>query len=168
MPKVIHSLQLHTSHQMRSYSCQDHLKIELYLLFGVVGHQGNLGEKGPNTPISSTKSPKIKIQSLQLLILHQMRPHISVQDLCGSNYTCFTGTQLLGHIGETGPEYPNHEQGHMKSNQKSSAPCFTQNLTLLQCQDSLQVELYLFHRYSGIGAIWGNWAQIPQITCRDT
>ena len=34
--------------------------------------------------------------------------------------------------------------------------------------DLTLVELYLFHRYSGIGAIRGNWAWIPQITCRDT
>ena len=32
----------------------------------------------------------------------------------------------------------------------------------------LWVELYLFHRYSGIGEIWGNWTQILKITCRDT
>ena len=25
---------------------------------------------------------------------------------CGSNYTCFTGTQVLGQFGETGSEYP--------------------------------------------------------------
>ena len=73
-----------------------------------------------------------------------------------------------GNLGKLGPNTPNHVQGHMKSNPKSSAPCFTSNETLLQCQDSLWVELYLFHRQSGVEAIWGNWARLPQITCRDT
>ena len=30
------------------------------------------------------------------------------------------------------------------------------------------VQLYLFLRYSGIGAIWRNWVWIPQIMCRNT
>ena len=30
------------------------------------------------------------------------------------------------------------------------------------------VELYLFYRYLGIRAIWGNWPQILQVMCRDT
>ena len=72
------------------------------------------------------------------------------------------------NLGKLGPNTPNHVQGHMKSNPKSSAPCFTSNETLLQCQDPLWVELYLFHRYSGVEAIWGNWARIPQIICKDT
>ena len=60
-------------------------------------------------------------------------------------------------------------QGHIKTNLKSSAPSFTSSETLVQdssldssvtlVQGSLLVELYLFRRYSGIGAIWGNLAQ---------
>ena len=56
----------------------------------------------------------------------------------------------------------------MKSNPKSSSPCVTSNEALLYFQGPLWVKLYLFHRYSGIGAIWGNWAQIPQIMYRNT
>ena len=149
-----------------------------------------------------------------------MRPYSSVRALCGSSYTGFTGTWVLGQFGEIRPEYPKscagtHEknskvfsslfhikwdltlvsgpsvswaiavsqvlgywgnlgklgpntpyyvQEHMKSNPKSSAPCFTSNETLLQCQSPLWGELYLFHWYLGIGAIWENWARIPQIT----
>ena len=66
-----------------------------------------------------------------------------------------------GNLGKLGPNTPNHVQGHMKSNPKSLAPFFTSNKTLLQCQDPLRVELYLFNMYSGVGAIWGNWARIP-------
>ena len=55
-------------------------------------------------------------------------------------------------------------QGHMKSNQKSLDPYFTLNYLLLQCLGPLRVELYLFYRYLGIRAIWGNWAQITQFS----
>ena len=123
------------------------------------------------------------IQSLQLLVSHQIRPYSSIRALCGSSYTCFTGTRVLGQFGENGPKYPksctgtheksfkvfrllfyikwdltlvsrpsvgqaipisqvqrdwsnlgklgpnapNHAQGHMKSNPKSSAPHVTSN-----------------------------------------
>ena len=59
-----------------------------------------------------------------------------------------------GNLGKLGPNTPNHVQGHMKSNPKSSAPCFTSSETLLSCQDPLWVELYQFDMYPGIGAIW--------------
>ena len=62
----------------------------------------------------------------------------------------------------------NYAQNHKKSNPKSSAPYFLSNKTLLSSPGSLWVELYLFNRYSGTGTIWGNWAWIPQIMCRDT
>ena len=41
-----------------------------------------------------------------------------------SNYTCFTGTQVLGQFGKTGPEYPKSCAGTHESNPKSSALCF--------------------------------------------
>ena len=70
-------------------------------------------------------------------------------------------------MGNLGPNTPNHVQEHMKSHPKFSAPCFTSNETFLKCESSLWVELYLFHRYSGIGGILGNWAQILQMMHRD-
>ena len=51
------------------------------------------------------------IQSLQLLVSHQMRPYSSVRALSGSSYTCFTGTQVLGQFGEFGPGYPKSRAG---------------------------------------------------------
>ena len=72
------------------------------------------------------------------------------------------------NLGKLGSNAPNHAQGHIKGNPKPSAPCFTSNDTLLQCQGPLWPKLYLCHRYSNIGAIQGNWVRIPQIMCRDT
>ena len=111
MPKVIHSLQLHISHQMRSYSCQDHLTIELYLFFGQLGIRAIWGKRA-QIPL-------------------------------------------------------NQVQSHTKRNLKSSTPYFTSNETLCQCLSPLWGELYLFHRYSGIGAIWGNLRRIPK-SCTET
>ena len=60
-----------------------------------------------------------------------MRPYSSVKSLCGLSYICFSGTPVLGQLGETGPEYPKSPcaAGHMKSNSKSSAPYSTSNET---------------------------------------
>ena len=80
-------------------------------------------------------------------------------------------SQVLGYwgdLGKLGLNTPNHVQGHMKDNSKSSAPCSTSNETLLKCQGPLWVELYLFLRYSDIEAFLRKWAQILQITCRNT
>ena len=42
------------------------------------------------------------IQSLQLLLFHQIRFYSRVIALCGLSYTCFIGNQLLLQFGETG------------------------------------------------------------------
>ena len=78
----------------------------------VLGYWGNWENWAWIPQITCRDTWKV-IQSLQILILHQMRP-------------CSSVTALLWS------------------------------------------ELYLFHRYSGIGAIWGNLAQISQIMHRDT
>ena len=132
----------------------------------VLRYWGNLGKLGLNTPNhvqghlkSNPKSSAPWVTSNGTLLQH-------IIVLCGSSYTCFRGTWVLEQFGETGGlNTPNHVEGHLKSNPKASAPCFTSSETLLQCHCTLWIELYLFHRCSGIGAIWGNWAQIPQITC---
>ena len=126
IPKVIHSLQLHVSHQMRSYSCQDHLTIELHLFFGYLGIRAIL-EKSAQTPLIKYRVTQKEIQSLQVLISHQMRPYASVRAFREFSYTCFTDTRVLGNLGKLGPNTQNHVQGHLKSNPKSSAPCFTSN-----------------------------------------
>ena len=167
MPKVIHSLQLHISHQMRSYSCQDHLTIELYLFFGQLGITA-IWEERAQIPLIKYRVTQKEIQSLQVHISHQMRPYASVRALRELSYTCFTDTRVLGNLGKLGPNTQNHVQGHLKSNPKSSAPGFTSNQTLPQYQGTLWVKLYLLHRYSSLGAIWGKWTQIPHIIHRDT
>ena len=39
--------------------------------------------------------------------------------------------ECWGSLGQLGPNTPNHVQGYMKSNSKSSDPYFTSNETLL-------------------------------------
>ena len=152
MPKVIHSFQLHISHQTRSYSCRYHLTIELYLFFWVDRYQGNSREKGPNTPKSSTKSQK-EIDSAPRFTSNQTLPQCQVP-LWVELYLVHRYSGIEAILENLGPNTPNHVQGHMKSNPKSLAPCFTSSETLLSCQDPLWVELYQFDMYPGIGAIW--------------
>ena len=40
-----------------------------------------------------------------------MKPYSSVISPCALSYICFTGTQVLGQFGETGPEYPESRAG---------------------------------------------------------
>ena len=64
------------------------------------------------------------IQSLQLLVSHQMRPYSSVRALCGSSYTGFTGTWVLGQFGEIRPEYPKSCAGTHEKNSKVFSSLF--------------------------------------------
>ena len=134
----------------------------------VLRYWSNFGKLGPNTPNhvqghmkSNPKSSAPCFTSNQTLLQCQVPVWVEL-------YLVRRYSGIKAILGKLGPNTPNHVQGHMKSNPKSLAPCFTSNETLLQCQDPLWVELYLFHRYSGVGAIQGNWVRIPQITCRDT
>ena len=108
------------------------------------------------------------IQSFQLLVSHQIRPCFSVMVVCRLSYTCSTGTQVLGQFGETRLEYPKSCAGRHENQSKVLSSLFLINWDLTLVPKPLLVELYLVHRYSEIGAIWGNWPQIPQITCRNT
>ena len=73
-----------------------------------------------------------------------------------------------GNLGKQDPNIPNHAQGHMKSNPKTSAPHLTSNEVLLLCQSHLRVQLYLSYGYLSIREISGNWVRIPQIMSTDT
>ena len=103
--------------------CQDHLKIELYLLYGYLGMReiwGNWAHIHPNHVQGHSRSNQ-----------KSSAPHftsgkaISIKAFCGSNFICLTGTQILGQFGETGPEYPKSCAGLQEKNTTSSAPHFT-------------------------------------------
>ena len=61
----------------------------------------NLRKLGPNTRNHVRDIWKV-IQSLQLLLFHQIKFYSRVIALCGLSYTCFIGNQLLLQFGETG------------------------------------------------------------------
>ena len=108
------------------------------------------------------------IQSLQLLVSHQVRLYSVSGPSVGR---AIPVSQVLGYwsnLAKLGLNTLNHVQGQIKSNPKSSAYCLNIKWEVTQCRGPLWVELYLFHRCSGIGAIWVNWARIPQIMCRKT
>ena len=100
-------------------------------------------------------------QSLQLLISHQMRLYSSAKGLCGLNYSCFSGTQVLGQFRETGPKYPKSCTKTYEEKSKDFSSSLTFNEVLLLFQSHLRVQLYLSYGYLSIRTIWGNRAQIP-------
>ena len=63
------------------------------------------GKLGPNTP-NHVQGHTKNNPKFQLLVSHQMRHCCSVRALCGLSYSRFTGSQVVGQFGETGPEYP--------------------------------------------------------------
>ena len=88
------------------------------------------GEKHPKCPYVMYRVTQKIIQSLQLLISHQMRPYPNVKAFYGSNDTCFTGTQYWTNFEKFGPNTLSHLQGQPNSNPNSSFPHFSSNETL--------------------------------------
>ena len=68
------------------------------------------------------------------------------------------GILALGQFEETGP---NHALVHAKSYPEFSASHCTSTEALLNYQDDLRVELYLFQGIWGFTAISGSWAAVP-------
>ena len=165
MPKVIYSLQLHILHFVLPF-CQDHLKIEFWGYKDIREILGIWAQIPLNHVLSHTKSnpessaPYFTSNETHLMLVS--RPSV------GRITPVSQVLRYWGNLGKLGPNTPNHVQGHLQSILKSLAPCFDSNETLLQCQGPVRAELYLFYRYSGIGAISGNWSWIPQIMSRVT
>ena len=103
------------------------------------------GETGPKYPQIMYRDTWKVIQSLQLLVSHQMRSYSSVIVLCGSSYTYFIGIWVLGKFRETGPEYPKSRTGTHEKWSKIFSFLFhiKWDFTLVR------VELYLFSQVLG-------------------
>ena len=150
MPKVIYSLQLHILHFVLPF-CQDHLKIEFWGYKDIREILGIWAQIPLNHVLSHTKSnpessaPYFTSNETHLMLVS--RPSV------GRITPVSQVLRYWGNLGKLGPNTPNHVQGHLQSIRKSLAPCFESNETLLQCQGPVRAELYLFYRYSGIGAI---------------
>ena len=97
-----------------------------------LGYWGNLGKRVRIPKIMCKDTWKV-IQSLQLLVSRQMRPGLTLVSKPSVD-RAIPVLQVLGYwdnLGKLDPNPPNHMQGHLKSNPKSSAHCFTSNETLL-------------------------------------
>ena len=169
MPKVIRSLQINISHQMRSYSSVKIIWWLSYTCFWVTwaleqffgeSAQISLNQIQSHTKRNPTSSTPYFTSNETIHITRLSRRSV------GRIIPVYRYLGLGAIFGKLGPNTPNHVQGHMKNNPKSSAPCFTSNETLLYCQGPLWVELYLLHRNSGIRAIWGNGFEFPKSCVR--
>ena len=132
-----------------------------------MGHKDNLRKLGPNNPNHYRDVWKV-IQSLLVHISHQIRPYSSIKAIWEWCCTFLRGIWTLGQFKKLDPNTSNQVQEHTESNAKFSVPHLTSIETSLLHQGHLMVELYLFYKYSGIRAIWGNLVQISQIIWRDT
>ena len=132
MPKVIHSLQLHISHQMRSYFSAKIIWPLSYTCFLGTWALGQFwGRKDPNTPKSSTESHKKKFKVFNFLFHIKWDLMLVSRPSVGQIIPVSQVLRYWGNFGKLGLNTPNHMQGLMKNNPKSSAPCFTSNDTLL-------------------------------------
>ena len=59
---------------------------------------GAIWKNWARIPQIMCKDPWKVIQSLQLFVSQQIKLYSSVRTLCGSSYTCFTGTRVLGQF----------------------------------------------------------------------
>ena len=90
-----------------------------------------MGEKGPNTPKSITESHEKKSKVFNSLFHIKLDLKLVSRLSVGRIIPVSQVLMYWGNLGKLGPNNPNHVQGYMKSNPKSSAPCFTSNETLL-------------------------------------
>ena len=94
------------SHQRRRYSSVKALCGLSYTCFTGTWVLGQFEETGPEYPKSCVGILKV-IQSLQILISHQMRPYSGVKALCGLRPV----SQIPGswrNLGKLGPNTPNY------------------------------------------------------------
>ena len=149
--KVITSLQPLISHQMRPYSSFNALLGWSYTCFTGTQVEGNLEKLGLDTPDHVHGHIKFNSKSSALSFTSN-ETYSSVKVLCRLGYPCWEGSRYWESLVKLASNTLNHVQGHIERNPKCSAPYFTSSETLLKCPDPLWVELYLFHRYSCIGA----------------
>ena len=136
--KVIWTVQLHISHQMRPYSSRKTVWGSGCRVFWALGQFGETGLKYLKSWAEShPKCLTPHFSSNETLIMN-------VKAIRGLNYTCFSVIGDWGNLGKLGPKAPNHEGGYTESDTKSITPHFTSNEVLFKCKGHLRVDLYLF------------------------
>ena len=140
----------------------------LYTCFLALGHYGNLGEKGPNTPKSSTESHKKKFKVFNSLFDIRWDLMLVFRLSVGGIIPVSQVLRYWGNLGNWAwiPQITFRET--WKVIQSLQILILHQMRPYSSAKALLWGELYLFHRYSGMRAIWGNLAQITQIMHRDT
>ena len=103
--KVIHSVKLHISHQMKPYLSVNAISGSIYTCFVYL----QIGESWRNLaqlpPIMGRDTLKA-IQSVKFHISHQMKSYSRVKAIYRSSYTCFSIFGELRQVGQIKPKYP--------------------------------------------------------------
>ena len=108
------------------------------------------------------------LQSVQLHISHQMKPHSMVKPFWRSIYTCFCVFGHWGKLNKSGLNTPNNGHRHKKVTH-SVKPHITHQMKSYSNVKTILGSIYIyFNLVAGIGASQWNVAQIHQIFGRDT
>ena len=149
--KVIQSVQLIIFHQMMPHSNTKAIWRSSFACFRVFGTLVLFGARGPSMtqiPQMMVREVQKVVQTLQLIISHQMMHYSNPKAIWRSSFTCFRVFGALVQFGETGPKYgpntANHCYRDTKSNPKYSAHHFTSNDALLKCKNHVKVQFDLF------------------------
>ena len=125
------------------HQCLGPLWIELYQFHWYSGI-GVVWRNQAQMPQISCRDTSKVIQSLQIIISHQMRPYSSFKALCGLSCACFTGTCVLGQIGEAGLQHPKSCTGtHEEWSKVFISSSFNMRWGLPLCKGDLGILLYL-------------------------
>ena len=94
--KVIYSVKLHISHQMKPYLSVKPIWGSIYTCFlylQIVASSQNLAQ----LPQIMGRITQKVIQIVKFYISHQMKPYSKGKVICGSSYTCFS---IFGELGQ--------------------------------------------------------------------
>ena len=149
--KIIQSLELHISHQMMPCSNAKsiwRLSLTCFKVSWALGHLGKLSPNRAQIPQIMTREAQQIINSLQLIISHQVSPYLSLMTIRVLSLTCSRAFGPLVQFVENGPQRALNTGNHWKrdtgSHWKSSTHHFRSSEVLLKCSDHLRVEFNLF------------------------
>ena len=149
--KIIQSLQLHISHQMMPCSNAKsiwRLSLTCFKVFWALVQLGKLTPNQAKIPQIMFREAQEIINSLQLIISHQVRPYLRLMTIRGSSLTCSSAFGSLARFVENELQRVSNTTNYWKTDtgnhSKSSTHHLLSSEVLLKCSDHLRVEFNLF------------------------
>ena len=144
--KIIASLQLHISHQMMPCSNAKsiwRLSLTCFKVFWALGQLGKLTPNQAKIPQIMAREAQEIINSLQLIISHQVRPYLRLMTIRGSSLTCSSAFGSLARFVENEPQKSLKYHKLLEERYWKSFKIFNSS-SHIKCSDHLRVEFNLF------------------------